>query len=135
VIFYLNKTYESIITNLNLVDKEDLELVNHLSGRTQKYLKLSFKNVTDLMQVRSELLPLIKKNKENKESNDGYAGWINKNDHASGGSGDSNFLSKIIDIREYDVPYHVRCCIDNEIRCSFWYDVLLDGPLAVKLTH
>jgi hypothetical protein len=45
VIFYLNKTYESVISSLDYVNKEDLDLVNHLSGKTQKYLKLSFKNV------------------------------------------------------------------------------------------
>jgi DNA polymerase epsilon subunit 1 len=44
----------------------------------------------------------------------------------------SEYLSKIIDIREYDVPYHVRVCIDNEIRCSFWYNLKLDGPIIVE---
>ena len=47
----------------------------------------------------------------------------------------SHFISKIIDIREYDVAYHVRCMVDHEIRCSFWYDVSLDGQILKKLTH
>lgn len=33
----------------------------------------------------------------------------------------SEYLAKITDIREYDVPYHIRTCIDNQLRCSFWY--------------
>jgi DNA polymerase epsilon subunit 1 len=45
VIFYLNKTYESVISSIDYVSKEDLDLVNHLSGKQQKYLKLSFKNI------------------------------------------------------------------------------------------
>ena len=27
------------------------------------------------------------------------------------------------DIREYDVPYHVRFCIDMHVNCSYWYKV------------
>ncbi len=45
VVFYLNKAFESVISKIDLVDKEDLDLINHLSGKTQKYLKLSFKNI------------------------------------------------------------------------------------------
>ncbi|KAJ0525135.1 putative DNA-directed DNA polymerase [Helianthus annuus] len=29
----------------------------------------------------------------------------------------------IVDLREYDVPYHVRFAIDNDIRSGLWYDV------------
>lgn len=41
----------------------------------------------------------------------------------------SNFLSKIIDIREYDLNYQIRTQIDNEIRVSYWYEVTLDGAM------
>jgi hypothetical protein len=34
-----------VIAHIDYVDKEDLDLVNHLSGDTQKYLKLAFKNI------------------------------------------------------------------------------------------
>ena len=39
---YLNKMFEGKFANIEYVDKVDLDLVNHLSGKTQKYLKLSF---------------------------------------------------------------------------------------------
>jgi DNA polymerase epsilon subunit 1 len=26
-----------------------------------------------------------------------------------------------VDIREYDVPYHCRVCIDTGLRCGKWY--------------
>ncbi len=48
-----------MISHIDYVDKEDLDLVNHLSGKTQKYLKLSFKNIQDLMTVRAELLIIV----------------------------------------------------------------------------
>lgn len=46
----------------------------------------------------------------------------------------ANYLSKIMDIREYDVPYHIRVLIDNELRVSGWYDLNLDGPLLKSFT-
>jgi len=45
IIFYLNKKYEKTMSSVDVVNKEDLQLVNHLSGKTQKYIKLSFKNI------------------------------------------------------------------------------------------
>jgi DNA polymerase elongation subunit (family B) len=32
-------------------------------------------------------------------------------------------LENLVDIREYDVPYVVRCCIDLDIRAGQYYDV------------
>ena len=40
----------------------------------------------------------------------------------------------MIDIREYDVPYHMRFLIDTETRCGWWYNVrAMSGE--VTLTH
>lgn len=44
-------------------------------------------------------------------------------------------MSKIVEIREYDVAYHIRTMVDNEIRCAFWYEVELEGSLLKGLTH
>lgn len=49
VMLYLTKTFEQLIQNLTVIEKEDLELVNHLSGKTSKFVKLDFKNVQDLL--------------------------------------------------------------------------------------
>jgi DNA polymerase epsilon subunit 1 len=38
-------------------------------------------------------------------------------------------------LREYDVAYHIRCMIDNEIRCSFWYSVDMEAEKLVQLRH
>jgi DNA polymerase epsilon subunit 1 len=32
-------------------------------------------------------------------------------------------LDYVLDMREYDVPYHVRFAIDNDIRCGHWFTV------------
>lgn len=37
---------------------------------------------------------------------------------------DLDLLDHILDLREYDVPYYVRCCIDCNIRVGSWYQVI-----------
>ena len=39
----------------------------------------------------------------------------------------NDFLDAITDIREYDVPYHSRVCIDLDIRMSLWYKISFSG--------
>jgi DNA polymerase epsilon subunit 1 len=60
IIFYLNKKYEKTMSHVDVISKEDLELINHLSGKQQKYIKLSFKNTRDMQAVKMELQPLVK---------------------------------------------------------------------------
>jgi DNA polymerase epsilon subunit 1 len=78
----------------------------------------------------------VEKNKKTREEQEAYDGMVG-NEQMAGDTrqSSSHFISKIIDIREYDVAYHVRCMVDYEIRCSFWYDVSLDGQILKKLTH
>ena len=135
IVFWLNKEHADHLDALDVVNKEDLNLVNHLSGKTQKYLKLSFRNVTELLKVRAELLPIIKKNKAQKDTQDAYEGWYNQGEAAESRPNKYTIVNKIIDIREYDVQYHNRVMVDNEIRCAFWYEYTLDGPLCSSLTH
>ena len=66
-----------MIAHIDYVDKEDLDLVNHLSGATQKYLKLSFKNIQDFMTVRSELQVIVARNQKDRETQEAYEGWYN----------------------------------------------------------
>ncbi len=37
-----------------------------------------------------------------------------------------------MDVREYDVPYHVRAAIDKELRVSRWYRLSMEGSEVVK---
>ncbi len=39
----------------------------------------------------------------------------------------------IIDIRESDVPYYIRCAIDHGIRVGLWYDIIpVEGGTALR---
>eukprot|EP01116_Phalansterium_solitarium_P016004 TRINITY_DN3613_c0_g1_i2.p1 TRINITY_DN3613_c0_g1~~TRINITY_DN3613_c0_g1_i2.p1 ORF type:complete len:1510 (-),score=589.87 TRINITY_DN3613_c0_g1_i2:2531-7060(-) len=117
---YLRRKYEAKIFKIEAIEKEDLDLKNHLSGLRRTYLKLSFLTVQALMSVKSELTPLMKRNKDKMTLSDVY----NPTDdagpsHAKQAPGQA--LDYIIDMREYDVPYYTRVSIDNEIRCGGWY--------------
>ena len=60
-------------------------------------------------------------------------GWIRKGrrvvreaygaHHHGGLEQPDDFTECMIDMREYDVPYHVRCMIDADIRVGSWYNV------------
>ena len=45
---------------------------NHLSGLQQSLLKVSFWNSQDLMEVRREMQPIIRRNKNKSSVNDAY---------------------------------------------------------------
>ena len=47
----------------------------------------------------------------------------------------ANYADAMIDIREYDVPYHMRWLIDTETRCGWWYKVQASKQGEVTLTH
>eukprot|EP00043_Microstomoeca_roanoka_P015073 m.150253 g.150253 ORF g.150253 m.150253 type:complete len:2376 (-) comp16169_c0_seq1:102-7229(-) len=143
---YLKRKFDVKIAAIDRVDKEDLSLPNHLVGLKQLYLKLSFLNVHDLMHVKSKLSPQIRKNQQRNAdslySNEAFEtvglskgrGMDEDEDednHAQAGqvSGATHrkhvddVLDNVIDIREYDVPYHMRVSIDKKIVVAKWYDV------------
>lgn len=138
---WLRRTLESSVKTIVTVQKEDLDLANHLTGKKLTLIKLSFNNITDLLNSRRIIQPYINKNKENKESNDIYKSMnlnytnINKDtienddllmdiDIEEEFDFKYNDASELmLDIREYDVPYHVRVSIDENIRIGKWYFV------------
>jgi DNA polymerase epsilon subunit 1 len=112
---------------------------NHLLGHRRLYLQLSFRNVSDLLTVRREILPLAQSNGKKMDAVDAYAEVV----HAEASmrvqvEGDSEGMAwgadldaigaknakdkdpreGIIDIREYDVPYYLRVAIDNGAQMS-----------------
>ena len=48
MVFYLQRRFESQLKSADIIHKEDLELVNHLSGKKGRFVKLSFKNVLEI---------------------------------------------------------------------------------------
>ena len=89
-------------------------------------------------------MPLAAKNKKNVDVMDAYAEVVNATagyDFLDNGDHDSRNKSTvagdpseyIVDIREYDVPYHVRVAIDRDIRIGKWYTVeAKHGVVSIK---
>lgn len=125
---YLERKYISQFQKIEIIQKEDLDLPNHLSGKTQTYIKLSFSNTNNMNKVRREIANAVKANKEREKSNTSYLKMLSAS-LSSGSNADDvrsaniDFLDYILDMREYDVPYHVRVSIDLKIFCGQWYNV------------
>uniref|UniRef100_A0A669BHH7 DNA polymerase epsilon catalytic subunit n=1 Tax=Oreochromis niloticus TaxID=8128 RepID=A0A669BHH7_ORENI len=136
VISYLSKKFQGKVAKLEILPKEDLDLPNHLVGLKRNYIKLAFNTVDDLVKVKREIAPAVRKNREREQSNDAYTSMLSS--ALSGGnvtSVDEDGMSKsisdqldnIVDMREYDVPYHVRVSIDLKIHVAHWYNVRYRG--------
>jgi DNA polymerase epsilon subunit 1 len=131
---WLRKFLETAyIKSITRISKEDLALPNHLVGLRNNLIKLSFHNIQDLLVARRLLAPIITENKKKSDTRDIYLAMnfdinnINGTDmYMKNGSkpeiiADPSTL--INDVREYDVPYHVRVSIDADVRVGKWYDV------------
>ncbi|XP_026760531.2 DNA polymerase epsilon catalytic subunit 1 [Galleria mellonella] len=127
VIQYLSKKFAGTIHKIYVIEKEDLDLLNHLSGIKQRYIKLTFMSQNEMMKVRKELLTAVNKNKEREKKDAIYAEMLTNAltsaaaiEHAKK---TTDHMENILDIREHDVPYHVRVSIDMKIFCGTWYTV------------
>jgi len=130
---WCKRMFEGLVKQVNRVDKEDLQMPNHLLGYRRTFLQLCFANVSNLLAVRRAILPIAEKNKEKVDAMDTYAEVAAA--HAGFSADDEDQLNErrqngileasdfIVDIREYDVPYHVRVTIDQDIRIGKWYTV------------
>ncbi len=61
---YLSRKFSGRLSGIDIVDKEDLDLVNHLVGLKRRYLKLRFSSVEDLIKGKREIMPAVRKNRE-----------------------------------------------------------------------
>ncbi|OEL31457.1 DNA polymerase epsilon catalytic subunit A, partial [Dichanthelium oligosanthes] len=120
---YIRRRYEGEISDIEIIEKEDLDLKNHLSGLKRKYLKLQFDTVQQLMRVRNDLLHVVEKNEEKLDAVEAFETihGVKRVERPQ------DYINYIIDLREYDVPYHVRFAIDNDVRCGQWYNVSVSG--------
>ena len=69
---WLVRRYEGRVYGVEVVHKEDLDLLNHLSGIKQPYVKLSFRNTQDLMAVRREVAAAVAANARLAQSGAAY---------------------------------------------------------------
>lgn len=84
VISFLTRKYQGTLARVELCPKEDLDLPNHLVGLKRTYLKLLFLSVNDLLKVRKELLPAVRKNQERKSSSVAHVLGPQSNDKSEG---------------------------------------------------
>ncbi|AMD19555.1 HCL596Wp [Eremothecium sinecaudum] len=121
---FLKKFLESFVKTVTVVQKDDLSMDNHLVGLRKTLLKLSFVNTNNLFEARKLLRPILQENEDSKLRRDIY----------SSGGDSSNVDTKFLieDIREYDVPFHVRVSIDKNIRVGRWYKVTSGGLIEFK---
>ena len=114
---------------------------NHLLGHPRLYLQLHFRNVSDLLSVRRDIVPLALENSAKRDAVDAYAEVVSATSRGAMNGGasmdvelegelsgrgvgrDIDPRESIIDVREYDVPYYLRVAIDNDIRVGLWYTV------------
>ncbi|KAI4260020.1 MAG: hypothetical protein LQ352_000516 [Teloschistes flavicans] len=128
---WCRRKFEGLVKAVKRVEKEDLQMPNHLLGYRRLFLRLSFYNVSNLLEARSSLMPIAENNKKTLNAMDTYAEVVSAgfdlfederyDDKRNPSIADAS--DYIFDIREYDVPYHVRVAIDKDIRIGKWYTV------------
>jgi len=129
----LLRKFSGLLAHVEQVPMKDLQQANHLSPNHSHRMvwKLIFRSVTQLMDVRNQLRDLLKSQDSN--SMDGNGGNSNNvhtdidkilSVHDSRRVSDS--WTNMQELREYDVPYVARVCMDNNIRAGSWYTVTLE---------
>ncbi|KAJ4348416.1 DNA polymerase epsilon catalytic subunit [Didymosphaeria variabile] len=130
---WCRRSFEGLVKSMKKVEKEDLSMPNHLTGYRRTFLQLNFANVSDLLAVRKVMGPIVEKNKKNVNAMDTYAEVASTTagfdifdddyDYDRRPTATIDASDFILDIREYDVPYHVRVAIDKDIRIGKWYTI------------
>jgi len=116
-------------------------------GHRRLFLQLCFRNVSDLLTVRRDVVPLALANGAKRDAVDAYAEVISATTAANAhleieiedewgyhsgpslvkGSRDIDPRGAVIDAREFDIPYYLRVAIDNDIRVGMWYAVTFNA--------
>lgn len=70
---WCRRVFEDTLKGTKVLEKEDLQMPNHLVGNKRRFIKLSFANVGNLLSVRKAILPIANKNQKNVTAMDTYA--------------------------------------------------------------
>ncbi|XP_058137158.1 DNA polymerase epsilon catalytic subunit A [Dasypus novemcinctus] len=141
---FLSKKFQGKIAKVETVPKEDLDLPNHLVGLKRNYIKLSFNTVDELLKVRKEIAPAVRKNREQDQASDTYTSMLSSvlqggsvlTDREETSKKVADQMDNIVDMREYDVPYHIRLSIDLKIHVAHWYNIRYRGDaFPVEITR
>ncbi len=70
---WCRRKFEGLVKRVKRVEKEDLQMPNHLLGYRRIFLQLAFENVGDLLGARKTIMPIAEKNKQGMNAMDTYA--------------------------------------------------------------
>ena len=143
---FIQKKYEEKIMRIIQVEKQDLDLINHLSGIKGTYLKIFFRTNKSLLEVRKKLQFVVRKNKYQKKNKSFLSGRgigelnsfnmkKNRNRINNYESTEAVILSQIEDIREHDINYLVRVAIDKNLRAGKWYNIVCQNGFVVSIEN
>ncbi|KAL3942259.1 MAG: hypothetical protein SGBAC_003529 [Bacillariaceae sp.] len=124
----LLKKYSGCLVDARLVPMVDLDQPNHLSptNSTRMVWKLIFDNVSQLMDVRMSLADLVETSGQQKFTAF-YASDFDIDQETYSRDKRIDPWKNMQELREYDVPYVVRVCMDLKIRAGSWYTVTVEG--------
>ncbi|OAF72015.1 DNA polymerase epsilon catalytic subunit A [Intoshia linei] len=146
LVSYLNNKYNEKLVNVQIVEKEDLDMKNHLSGILRETIKLSFYTTDEMFEVRKDIEKNSKPNKMIK-INSNKATYFNllsshlekTGDSVSRTSSTQRYSNKgenIVELREYDVNVTMRTVVDNGFNVGLWYNIktrnTFDNPIITK---
>ncbi|KAM7543304.1 hypothetical protein Aperf_G00000018284 [Anoplocephala perfoliata] len=130
---FLSREFSGRVVKIETIEKEDLDMPNHLIGLKARYLKLSFKSVDELVRTRKEIASHVKRNKSLQNDRSTYTDMLGEHFQDFNEPVTSNPQTKmravkdaydyLNDLREYDVPYLMRVLIDLGIFAAHWYTV------------
>ena len=131
VMNYLSKRFSETLLSIDTYTKTDLDISNHLGGVKQVAIKLTFLNSDDLNAAKRDLMKIVAQNKSNAE-----IGRNSMEDSEIKSAKSILIYSKFIeDIREYDIVYYIRFCIDNNVYASKWYDIKFESEATYFFTE
>jgi DNA polymerase epsilon subunit 1 len=124
LISHVMRRFEPLgLQSVEVVNLQDLDMMNHLSPSCngRQMLKLIFDTVQQLNEVKRDVMSLVQQNQQRTENATHSIHFFQ--DGGTGNDSDRDPLAALEDIREYDVPYTLRICIDLNIRAGTWYTI------------
>lgn len=70
---WCRRKFEGVVKGIKRVEKEDLQMPNHLLGYRRIFLQLTFANVGNLLAARKAIMPIAEKNKGSMNAMETYA--------------------------------------------------------------
>jgi DNA polymerase epsilon subunit 1 len=130
----LRRDFGDVLCSIQRTELEDLDMLNHLATRARRmFLRVETFTTDELVRIRGHLLPYTQSDAK-RNSRPGRATHATPGvalPMSDRGRGTDPYES-IRELREYDVSYVTRVCIDCQVRCGFWYRVQQPSSAGVS---